>query len=214
MTHYKYPRTPHLPWSPGAANDDVRLIDTRCFTGKNVIVTEKMDGENTSLYADHMHARSLDSRHHPSRDWVKQLHARIAHQIPPAWRICGENVYAKHAIAYEQLPSYFFVFSLWDNQNRCLSWPETLEWAERLALQTPRIFYQGVWDEKRLQSLSFDTDKIEGYVVRLSAAFPFADFPNAVAKWVRSQHVQNNQHWMHSPITPNRLTKKPVHKHA
>lgn len=36
-----------------------------------VVITEKMDGENTTLYRDGLHARSLDSRHHPSRNWVK-----------------------------------------------------------------------------------------------------------------------------------------------
>ena len=68
----KYPRTPHLPWSPGASSDDVLLIDTQMFMGKPVVISEKMDGENTTLYADRLHARSLDSRHHPSRTWVKQ----------------------------------------------------------------------------------------------------------------------------------------------
>ncbi|MEV0787225.1 RNA ligase family protein [Streptomyces sp. NPDC050423] len=48
-THY--PRTPHLPWSPGAASDDVRLADLAGLTGTEVVVTEKLDGENTPLYA-------------------------------------------------------------------------------------------------------------------------------------------------------------------
>lgn len=51
-SRYKYPRTPHLPWSPGATKDDVRCINTEIFTGKRVVITEKMDGENTTLYSD------------------------------------------------------------------------------------------------------------------------------------------------------------------
>jgi len=46
----KYPRTPHLPWSPGASSDDVRHLNIDHFKNKQVVVTEKMDGENTSLY--------------------------------------------------------------------------------------------------------------------------------------------------------------------
>jgi hypothetical protein len=99
----KYPRTPHLPWSPGASSDDVFLIDTQMFMGKSVVITEKMDGENTTLYPDHLHARSLDSRHHPSRTWVKQWHQTLAHDIPQGWRICGENLYAQHSVSYTQL---------------------------------------------------------------------------------------------------------------
>lgn len=64
-THY--PRTPHLPWSPGASADDVRVADLSGFAGIEVVVTEKLDGENTTLYPDGLHARSLDSAHHPAR---------------------------------------------------------------------------------------------------------------------------------------------------
>jgi hypothetical protein len=66
----KYPRTLHLPWSPGVSSDDRVLHDLSCFTNKEVVVTTKMDGENTTLYADVFHARSIDGRHHSSRDWL------------------------------------------------------------------------------------------------------------------------------------------------
>ena len=79
-THY--PRTPHLPWSPGATSDDVRVGDLSGLTGRDVVVTEKLDGENTTLYRDGLHARSLDSGHHPSRAWVKALHGRVAQGDP------------------------------------------------------------------------------------------------------------------------------------
>jgi hypothetical protein len=82
MTSIKYPRTPHLPWSPGASADDIGLENLESFRGRQIVVTEKMDGENTTLYRDHLHARSLDGRHHPSRDWVKGLHGRVGHRIP------------------------------------------------------------------------------------------------------------------------------------
>src|SRR5690554_4811700 len=112
MGRHKYPRTRHLPWSPGASHDDLVSREVESFVGQRIIVTEKMDGENTTLYRDHLHARSLDSRHHPSRDWVKALHGRIAHEIPERWRVCGENLYARHSIGYEALPSYFMLFSV------------------------------------------------------------------------------------------------------
>ena len=43
---YKYPHTPHVPWSPGTHNDDVKLSSTAHLTGKEVVASEKMDGEN------------------------------------------------------------------------------------------------------------------------------------------------------------------------
>ncbi|KIF06359.1 kinase, partial [Streptomyces sp. RSD-27] len=98
-THY--PRTAHLPWSPGATADDVRAGGTQALAGREVVVTEKLDGENTTLYPDGLHARSLDSGHHPSRTWVKGLQGRIGARIPAGRRICGENLYARHSLGYE-----------------------------------------------------------------------------------------------------------------
>lgn len=85
----KYPRTPHLPWSPGVSDDDILLNTASFFENKQVVVTEKMDGENTTVYRDFIHARSIDSRFHPSRTWVKAMQAQIGYQIPDGWRICG-----------------------------------------------------------------------------------------------------------------------------
>jgi len=205
MTYIKYPRTPHLAWSPGAASDDVRIVNTDAFQQREVVVTEKMDGENTSLYWDHIHARSLDSRHHASRDWVKQWHSRIAHEIPKGWRVCGENLYAQHSVIYQQLSSYFYGFSLWNNKNQCLSWAETTEWFGLLDIQAPPVLYQGIWDENTISAISVDAETSEGYVVRLADSFAYEDFARKVAKWVRPNHVQTDQHWMFAEIVPNGL---------
>jgi len=110
----KYPRTPHLPWSKKVTNDDIHQQNCQQFINQEVVVTEKMDGENTSMYRNDIHARSLDGRHHVSRDWVKSWHATIANDIPEQWRLCGENLYAQHSIIYDHLESYFYLFSVWD----------------------------------------------------------------------------------------------------
>lgn len=201
----KYPRTPHLPWSPGASGDDVHLTGLQDFEKRDVVVTEKMDGENTSLYRDGMHARSVDGRAHPSRDWVKRWHATIAMDLPEGWRFCGENCYAKHSVGYEQLQHYFYLFSVWSDENVCLSWSETEEWAALLGCALPRVFYQGEWDEKEVQSIEIDEEKEEGYVVRISDRFAFDQFPESIAKWVRPNHVQTDQHWMSAEIVPNKI---------
>lgn len=75
--YVKYPRTYHLPWSPGLTDDDRMLPSTKVFEGKQVVVTEKMDGENTTMYRDYMHARSLEEEHHESRCWVKKFMAKF-----------------------------------------------------------------------------------------------------------------------------------------
>ncbi|ADV66012.1 RNA ligase family protein [Deinococcus maricopensis] len=209
MTRLKYPRTPHLPWSPGATADDTFLVDLRDFEGREVVVTEKLDGENTTLYRDGLHARSLDPRPHPSRHWVKALQGRVGHSIPQGWRVCGENVYARHSLAYEQLESYFYLFSVWDEGNTALSWDETVRWAGVLGVPTPRVLYRGVWDEARVRALRVDEAVMEGYVVRVAEAFAYAAFARCVAKWVRAGHVTTDEHWMHRAVTPNGLRRTP-----
>lgn len=205
--YYKYPKTHHLPWSPGVQSDDKLLKDTAVFNNKMIIITEKMDGENTSLYTDYLHARSLDSSHHVSRDWVKSFHARIAHLIPKGWRLCGENVYAKHTLKYDELESYFYLFSIWDENNNCLSWESTLEWKALLGLSIPAIVYEGLWDERVIKALDIDVNKVEGYVVRVQNSFPYKDFSRCCAKWVRAHHVQTDKHWMSGDVIPNQLKR-------
>lgn len=204
-THY--PRTPHLPWSPGATSDDVRTTGPGMlagFAGREVVVTEKLDGENTTLYADGLHARSLDSGHHPSRAWVKGLQSRIGPGIPAGWRVCGENVYARHSLAYEELDSWFYGFSVWDGDH-CLDWDRTVLFLRGLGVPGPRVLWRGVFDERALRRLRLDTARQEGYVVRTAAGFDRADFGRCVAKWVRGGHVQTDTHWMYAQVVPNGL---------
>lgn len=206
---YKYPSTPHLPTSMGLQRDDTRISTLDNLIGREIVVTEKMDGENTTMYCDHIHARSLDSKHHPSRDWVKKFWSTIRLDIPEGWRICGENMYAQHSITYNSLSSYFMGFSVWDNNNHCLSWDDTLEFFELLTIKPVHEIYRGIFDIKVLSNIenTFDVQNKEGFVVRIADSFHYHDFSTHVAKWVRKGHVQTDQHWMHQQIRPNTLSE-------
>jgi len=203
----KYPRTYHLPFSRNITDDDRVISDLNIFCGKQVVITEKMDGENTTMYRDAIHARSIDSGAHPSRTWVKQFWAQIKHDIPPGWRICGENVYAKHSIYYEDLKSYFYGFSIWDSNNLCLDWHDTLVWFQLFGIEPVPTLYLGLYDQQVLDDLTNrDWKTSEGYVVRLDSVFSYRNFRDSVAKYVREKHVQTVKHWMHGqPVIPNKL---------
>lgn len=202
----KYPKTHHLPWSETVTSDDKRLKDASCFYGKEIIVTTKMDGENTTMARNYIHARSLDSNDHPSRSWVKALHGTISQDIPPGWRICGENLFAKHSIGYNDLDSYFNVFSIWNDNNVCLDWDQTQQWCDLLGLNTvPVITHLKVYDEDVIKAIKIDCETCEGYVIRNAGRFPFAEFSQNVAKFVRENHVQTDEHWMHQAVVKNNL---------
>ena len=122
----KYGRTYHLPISPGATSDDKVMTALDGLISNDLIVTEKMDGENTTIHSGGSHARSPDSRHHPSRDWLKAFAAGISLQLAEGERIVGENLYARHSIIYEELPSYFLGFA-WIVDGLVQSWDATVE---------------------------------------------------------------------------------------
>lgn len=207
--YIKYPRTKHLPWSEGMTSDDKVFDDCSVFEGKEVIVTEKMDGENTTIYPDYIHARSIDGRNHWSRSWVKNLHAKIAKDIPEGFRICGENLYAKHSLEYKNLRSFFYCFSIWDERNVCLSYDDTKQWCDMIGLEMPDVLYRGIWDEEKIKSLYTpeDRENKEGYVVRLSDEFPYSKFSKSIAKFVRKEHVGTSHHWFFTATEINELGK-------
>ena len=218
MDPRKYPRTPHLPFSRSRTSDDIDGTDWN-WQGKEVLVTEKMDGECTTFYNDKFHARSMDSKFHPSRSWVAGLWGNISWKIPDYRRIVLENVYAKHSLGYDHLPTFAFgigVVDLEDSEGNktvdgepiFLDWDSTLEIFEDLGITPVPHLYRGQADFKKLKEIydSLDFSKNEGIVVRTINSFPEADFEKNVGKAVRPGHVQTDQHWLRT-WTPNKMEK-------
>lgn len=203
---YKYPRTPHLPWSNGT-KDDIYLSDISNFQYfKKVVVTEKLDGENITMYNNYIHSRSLDFKNHISRDWIKALHGNIKYSIDKNLRICGENLYGKHSILYSELETYFYVFALYHknfNEHVCLDYNTTVKYIENiLHLKFVPVLYIGIWDEFKIKQCFTGISKLggyqEGYVVRNYDRFDFKDFDKNVAKFVRPCHIQTDKNWFNN----------------
>ena len=182
---------------------DLRIADNHNYFANNILV------HNCSLYTDYMHARSIDGQNHYSRNWLKSFHARMGYNIPDGWRVCGENMYAKHTIQYNNLDTYFYVFSIWNDNNECLSWEDTIIWSDLLELKLVPVLYDDIWNEKSVKSLC-DNDEREGFVVRIYDSFSYGDFRKSIAKWVnpkfKNKLKENDTfHWRYSAITPNKL---------
>jgi len=214
----KYPRTFHLSCSPGMNRDDRMMSNEEKFEGEEVIICEKLDGENTTMHPDRVHARSFETESHPSRNWVKNLWAQKGYNIPISYRVCGENMYAKHAIHYTNakgnaLDTYFYMFSIWDDRNMCLSWEETEEWAYLLDFTLVPILYKGIWSMDVINELNkkmeANTNTIEGYVVRLTREYHYSEFRQVCGKYVRKNHVNNSHgHWARNKMVINELKIK------
>ncbi len=148
MDSIKYNRTFHMPWSEGCTNDDKRAISVNNLLGKEIVITEKMDGSNCSLETDGCYARThAGPPTHKSFDQLKALHASVKYIIEPGIQIFGELCYAKHSIEYSALPSYFLPFAvryLQENgEHRWGSWLDVELWAGDIGVSTVPVLFTG-----------------------------------------------------------------------
>lgn len=204
MERIKYPRTYHLPYSESKTDDDKTLTTDDHFKLMNeVVVTIKMDGENTTIYPDgFIHARSLDGY---GKEWQKEVKAISSEwfwKIPERLRICGENLQAKHSIGYEfnNRKDLFQAFGIYDELN-CLGWDETKEICSDLGISMVHEIYRGKYDKDKILELFFEyvesikPQEVEGFVVRNVDSFSYCDFSKNVGKYVRKNHIQTDEHW-------------------
>ena len=207
MQRYKYPRTYHFPFSPGRSSDDKIFNDYEpYFEGKEVVITEKMDGENTTIYNDMCHARSINSAHREYHSWLLNYARSFQYMLNDDERVCGEYLFAKHSIYYENLPSYFMVFSIW-NGEQCLSWEDTVKRCKELNLITVPVLYKGIYDENKINEAIKEVVNRngEGIVMRLTSGYSYDNFNNSIIKYVRANHVQTDEHWSNQQIIKNEL---------
>ena len=207
MQRYKYPRTYHFPFSPGRSSDDKIFNDyEQYFKGKEVVITEKMDGENTTIYNDICHARSINSAHREYHSWLLNYARSFQYMLNDGERVCGEYLFAKHSIYYENLPSYFMVFSIWNNE-QCLSWEDTVKRCEELNLITVPVLYKGIYDKNKIDEAIKEVVNRngEGIVMRLTSGYSYDNFNNSIIKYVRANHVQTDEHWSNQQIIKNEL---------
>lgn len=205
----KYPRTYHLPFSPGATSDDKKLSEgwIDLYKGKEVVITEKMDGENSCFTHYDVYARSHGA---PTRSpWTINLWGdngllwKFKDKIGENEYVFGENVYGEHSIHYDKLNSYFFLFAVSD-ENKWYSWDDVMLMSEVLRCSTVPVLWRGIIEsEEQVKELinkfmsepsTYGKTK-EGVVMRITDEFPIDEFPKNVCKWVRPNHVQTDKHW-------------------
>lgn len=201
----KYNRTYHLPWSPGATSDDKISKSIDNLIGIDIVITEKLDGENCGMTNDGVYARSHAT--FTTSAWsreVRQIHdIKVRGQLDDNVYLFGENMEGVHSIEYSNLKSYFYLFGVRDN-NIWIRWQSVEEYAYLLDLELVPVLFKGkVNSEKELKDLVNDLvskpsdlgGEREGIVVRNAGLFHNDDFADNVMKWVRANHVTTDEHW-------------------
>lgn len=208
----KYPRTYHLPFSPGATKDDKRLSGDwfSHYKGKEVVITEKLDGENSCITRYDVFARSHGA---PTRSswsinlWGQDgLYWKVKDLIGENEEIFGENLYGEHSIHYDGLMSYFYIFAVLRNDDSPVwyAWDDVVLMSEVLQVPIVPVLWRGVFNDEieleakvnelMLEPSTFGKTK-EGIVMRVANEFSLNDFSDNVCKWVRPGHVQTDEHW-------------------
>lgn len=215
----KYPRTYHLPFSPGASNDDKVLKSIDHLLCEPLVVTEKLDGSNVCMSKEGCFARSHSGPpSHPSFDAFKALYASVKYLIPENIYLYGEWCFAKHSIFYNKLLSYLFLFGVKNvTTNVWLSWLEVNDWAKLIRIPTVPIINENITFTTIKDLETFVTEEtkktsacgltLEGIVLRKRKEIADKDFSQMVTKWVRKEHVKTSTHWKHQEMIRNRLRK-------
>lgn len=200
----KYPRTYHLPYSPGATNDD-KINDKNNLIGKHIVITEKLDGENSAMTDDGVYARSHVS--FTKSEWSKEIRKiheeKVRYNLGQGVYLFGENLEGIHSINYNNLKSYFYIFGIRDN-NIWVSWETVEEYSYLLDIPVVPVLFNGILNtEDDLKLMINDLmDKPselggekEGIVIRNAGIFHNDYFYDNVLKYVRKDHVKTDIHW-------------------
>jgi len=202
----KYSSTPHWPHSLTVHRDDTYHRNAEFFVGKEVVITEKLDGGNTSLHNGEVYARSTVGVSHAG--WMGMVRKHHAWKTTGMTRymIYGEDIAALHSLPYSVPEDQtYHVFAVRDlHTDTWLAWDDVQIVAQQYNLSVVPLLFRGVfqnlneiqkWFTTNLKLPSaFGVEK-EGFVMRTADGFLAEDFANNVCKFVRARHVTTDQHW-------------------
>ncbi len=229
----KYPRTPHLFGSRGTS-DDKHLGATASealLRDESLIVEEKLDGTNVGLHfttsghlalqcRGHLITEGMHPQYDLFKQWANVKRGVLETALADRYLLFGEWLYARHSVAYTQLPHYFFEFDIYDkHQARFLDLEARLAILAGTGIHTVPVVHRGALSPKQLAGLlgpsCFDSrfeNPRTGQVDRLMEGLYLRTEANgrvqARAKVVRPEFVEKmkqSTHWQHQVMVPNTL---------
>lgn len=213
----RFPRTPHLALlgSTAVRTDKVLSLEERsAFLGRELVVEEKVDGENLglSVAAGRLLAQSRGSYVEPGgasfrglRTWLQPRASRIASALGEDLVLFGEWCAVRHTVAYDALPDWLMVFDVYDRrQGGFLPLGRRNLLARCLGLSVVPRLAAGEFDLPSLEAFlgmsRVGSAQMEGLVLR------HASSPDDRAKLVRPEFLrQTDLHWRLRAPERNRL---------
>ena len=199
----RYPRTPYWPWSP--SNPPVHRFcpSAERFVGREIVVTEKLDGACTALHNGNALTRDGSGNAAPWLQMARKHHAWKTSGLDVV--IYGEDLMAVHSITYEPIreSETLRAFAAL-RDGRFASWNELTALTDELSIPRAPLLFRGIMRNiRQLHDLIMEAHERpselggarEGVVVRTADSFPEDEFSLNVCKSVRRQHVRSETHW-------------------
>jgi len=212
MRAIKYPRTPHLPFSQQRHEDDKDHENPNFFLGKEVIITEKLDGGQCLIFNGEVFARSVSGKSScPSFNFIKTNHAYKTIGYTNL-QFYGENMFAEHSIPYHRLSDFLYIFGI-RNESEFVSWDFICEMCKEIKFEPVPLLFRGKfrnlnqiekWMMNELNTPSEFGEEKEGFVIRATQSFILSEFHLNTAKFVREYHIKTDKHWSKN-WKPNKL---------
>ena len=204
----KYPKTPYWPWSASADRAERTHRAPEYFVGREIVITEKLDGTNTRLHRGVVYGRSSEV---PSAGkWMAMVRKHHAWKLRnSAMHLYGEDLYGVHSIAYDALRENetLHAFALRHPSGRFTSFDTLAKFAAAREIPTVPVINRTVFEslealrakiEHEMAKPSLLGPTREGIVIRVAEGFESDEFERSVCKSVRPDHVQTDKHWRRS----------------
>lgn len=222
---FKFPRTRHLHSLGSAERNDLLMTKTEQTTFLNdyIYIEEKVDGANMGISIDSSdYSIKIQNRSHYVNSashqqfckldkWLSTYSSQL-HEIlkPDRYILFGEWLYMKHTVPYNNLPSYFVAFDLYDKTiGKFYARPQLELLLKDTGIPIVPLIYEG--NVKNLKDIlehinnksSYGNTQIEGLYCKV----PDKDkkYYTYRGKIVRSDFIlDDSKHWTHN-TEPNEL---------
>jgi protein-tyrosine phosphatase len=200
----QYPLTPYIYMSPLCDSDQIfnkQKLQYLISKKTQIIITEKLDGENCCLYKGKVYDRT-DLIDDLSFNTIKDMYNRrilpIIEDHPELENLAlyGENLTKIRSIRYVGQKDWFYLFGIFcEKRQMWYSWKDVEYVANILDLPVPPVVFSGeITSIEKLHDLlkkeistpsMLSTDGKEGFVIRSADSFFAEDFGSMVCKYVK-----------------------------
>lgn len=207
-----YPRTPYLE-APPALSDAWVVPDPGSWFRRRVVVEEKLDGANVTLWLDRDHRPRGAGRSGPTgrdragqfgrlRAWIAENDLRVRCLLGTDRLVFGEWLWLTHSVPYDRLPDYFVVLDVTSGEGWCPI-SERDEFAKAANLPVPPRLFEGVLGNRGALTALVTTSQ---YGSKLAEGVVLRDTQTGErCKWVSPTFVQADDSSWNNGHGVNRL---------